>query len=175
MARCDEDRGHCYWSVRAYLVAMCSHSDVSCDISSYAEYDGCVSFHLSLSKRDTELRARSARLAPHDPADYPNIKVVATAGEPCPLRTSHATGANSPATDRLAALAEKWGKAAHYYNSCGPTEVCLSRRIWLFAPLIIGNEHRSPSSTPCACTPPAPSFRSVHRCPTPTSMCLMRT
>lgn len=28
--------------------------------------------------------ATPSMLAPHDPADYPNIKVVAVAGEPCP-------------------------------------------------------------------------------------------
>ena len=35
---------------------------------------------------------------------------------------------------QCAALAEKWGKAAHYYNSCGPTEVHDSN-IW-FGPLL---------------------------------------
>lgn len=44
----------------------------------------------------------------YDPADYPNIKFVATAGEPCP----------KPLADRLAAA------GVAYYNSCGPTEVC---------------------------------------------------
>jgi hypothetical protein len=43
----------------------------------------------------------------YDPADYPNIKFVATAGEPCP----------KPLADRLAAA------GVSYYNSCGPTEV----------------------------------------------------
>jgi hypothetical protein len=43
----------------------------------------------------------------YDPADYPNIKYVATAGEPCP----------KPLADRLAAA------GVAYYNSCGPTEV----------------------------------------------------
>ncbi|TFY69108.1 hypothetical protein EVJ58_g614 [Rhodofomes roseus] len=45
-------------------------------------------------------------LAQHDPADYPDIRVVATAGEPCPV-----------------ALADKWAHQATFYNSCGPTEV----------------------------------------------------
>ncbi|PIL22505.1 transporter [Ganoderma sinense ZZ0214-1] len=58
--------------------------------------------------------ATPSMMAPHDPADYPNIKVVATAGEPCPLP-----------------LAEKWGKAAHYYNSCGPTEVTIVNTVHL--------------------------------------------
>ncbi|KAH9922827.1 nonribosomal peptide synthetase 12 [Epithele typhae] len=54
---------------------------------------------------DILFSATPSMMAPHDPVDYPNIKVVATAGEPCPLP-----------------LAEKWAKSAHYYNSCGPTE-----------------------------------------------------
>ncbi|CAE6410601.1 unnamed protein product [Rhizoctonia solani] len=45
----------------------------------------------------------------YDPADYPNIKYVATAGEPCP----------KPLADRLAAA------GVAYYNSCGPTEVTI--------------------------------------------------
>lgn len=45
----------------------------------------------------------------YDPLDYPNIKYVATAGEPCP----------KPLADRLAAA------GVAYYNSCGPTEVKL--------------------------------------------------
>ncbi|CAE6374122.1 unnamed protein product, partial [Rhizoctonia solani] len=45
----------------------------------------------------------------YDPFDYPNIKYVATAGEPCP----------KPLADRLAAA------GVAYYNSCGPTEVTI--------------------------------------------------
>ncbi|KAG8734036.1 hypothetical protein FRC11_013092 [Ceratobasidium sp. 423] len=45
----------------------------------------------------------------YDPLDYPNIKYVATAGEPCP----------KPLADRLAAA------GVAYYNSCGPTEVTI--------------------------------------------------
>ncbi|KAI0052057.1 AMP-binding protein [Auriscalpium vulgare] len=47
-------------------------------------------------------------LVPHDPADYPNIKFVATAGEPCPQW-----------------LADKWAVDAVFYNCCGPTEVTI--------------------------------------------------
>ncbi|KAI0355003.1 nonribosomal peptide synthetase 12 [Trametes cingulata] len=61
--------------------------------------------------------ATPSMMAPHDPADYPNIKVVATAGEPCPLP-----------------LAEKWAKSAHYYNSCGPTEVTIVNTVHLHTP-----------------------------------------
>ncbi|QRW18853.1 AMP binding enzyme [Rhizoctonia solani] len=45
----------------------------------------------------------------YDPIDYPNIKYVATAGEPCP----------KPLADKLAAA------GVAYYNSCGPTEVTI--------------------------------------------------
>ncbi|KAF9803794.1 hypothetical protein IEO21_09559 [Rhodonia placenta] len=38
-------------------------------------------------------------LAQHDPADYPNIRVVATAGEPCPQ-----------------SLADRWAQRATFYN-----------------------------------------------------------
>ncbi|EIW59229.1 nonribosomal peptide synthetase 12 [Trametes versicolor FP-101664 SS1] len=61
--------------------------------------------------------ATPSMMAPHDPADYTNIKVVATAGEPCPLP-----------------LAEKWAKAAHYYNCCGPTEVTIVNTVHLHTP-----------------------------------------
>ncbi|KAJ6559186.1 nonribosomal peptide synthetase 12 [Mycena vulgaris] len=47
-------------------------------------------------------------LAPHDPADYPNIKVVAVAGEACPR-----------------ALADSWAEHVQFYNCCGPTEVTI--------------------------------------------------
>ena len=50
--------------------------------------------------------ATPSMLAPHPPEEYPHIKVVAVAGEPCPK-----------------ALADKWSKTTAFYNSCGPTEV----------------------------------------------------
>lgn len=63
--------------------------------------------------------------ARHDPADYPNIKVLATAGEPCPQ------GTNSLHNDVMeahffSAVADRWATSGHYYNSCGPTEVSVS-------------------------------------------------
>ncbi|KAI0755006.1 nonribosomal peptide synthetase 12 [Daedaleopsis nitida] len=61
--------------------------------------------------------ATPSMMAPHDPADYPNIKVVATAGEPCPLP-----------------LADKWARSAHYYNCCGPTEVTIVNTVHLHSP-----------------------------------------
>ncbi len=46
-------------------------------------------------------------LAAYDPAQYPNIRVVATAGEPCSLT-----------------LADRWARAGvAFHNCCGPTEV----------------------------------------------------
>ena len=46
-------------------------------------------------------------LAAHDPADYPNIRIAATAGEPCSV-----------------ALADRWARAGvAFHNCCGPTEV----------------------------------------------------
>ncbi|KAG7451747.1 acetyl-CoA synthetase-like protein [Guyanagaster necrorhizus] len=47
-------------------------------------------------------------LAPHDPKDFPNIRVVATAGEPCPQ-----------------SLADKWAMQTTFYNCCGPTEITI--------------------------------------------------
>ncbi|KAI0770264.1 nonribosomal peptide synthetase 12 [Fomes fomentarius] len=61
--------------------------------------------------------ATPSMMAPHKPEDYPNIKVVATAGEPCPLP-----------------LAEAWAKSAHYYNCCGPTEVTIVNTVHLHRP-----------------------------------------
>ncbi|KAJ3555227.1 hypothetical protein NM688_g2696 [Phlebia brevispora] len=63
-------------------------------------------------------------IARHDPADYPNIKVLATAGEPCPQ-----------------ALADRWATTGHYYNSCGPTEITIVNTAQLHTagrPLSIG-------------------------------------
>ncbi|OCH88429.1 AMP-binding protein [Obba rivulosa] len=63
-------------------------------------------------------------LVPHDPADYPNIKVVATAGEPCPQ-----------------ALADRWSRTAAFYNCCGPTETTIVNTMHLHTsgmPLSIG-------------------------------------
>ncbi|KAK4124369.1 AMP-binding enzyme [Parathielavia appendiculata] len=47
-------------------------------------------------------------LSRHSPEEFPNIKVVATAGEP---------------SNQL--LADKWAKHGAYYNCCGPTETTI--------------------------------------------------
>ncbi|KAF8077680.1 nonribosomal peptide synthetase 12 [Lyophyllum atratum] len=52
--------------------------------------------------------ATPSMLSPHDPADYPNIKVVAVGGEPCPK-----------------GLADAWAQSVDFYNCCGPTEVTI--------------------------------------------------
>ncbi|KAK7690040.1 hypothetical protein QCA50_006685 [Cerrena zonata] len=68
--------------------------------------------------------ATPSMMTPHNPADYPNIKVVATAGEPCPQ-----------------ALADGWSQHAHFYNSCGPTEITIVNTVQLHKrgePLSIG-------------------------------------
>ncbi|PBK60927.1 acetyl-CoA synthetase-like protein [Armillaria solidipes] len=54
------------------------------------------------------LIATPSILAPHEPKDFPNVRVVATAGEPCPQ-----------------SLADKWAAQATFYNSCGPTEITI--------------------------------------------------
>ncbi|KAH9840976.1 AMP-binding protein [Rhodofomes roseus] len=68
-------------------------------------------------------------LAQHDPADYPNIRVVATAGEPCPV-----------------ALADRWARQATFYNSCGPTEVT-----------IVNTMHRHSPGSPLTVGAPTPN------------------
>ncbi|CRK17808.1 hypothetical protein BN1723_017577, partial [Verticillium longisporum] len=47
-------------------------------------------------------------LAKYDPRDYPNIRAVATAGEPSSQR-----------------LADTWATHGRYYNCCGPTETTI--------------------------------------------------
>ncbi|GAV99929.1 nonribosomal peptide synthetase 12 [Lentinula edodes] len=49
--------------------------------------------------------ATPSMLGPHQPSAYPNIKVVAVAGEACPQ-----------------GLADEWAKTVRFYNCCGPTE-----------------------------------------------------
>jgi non-ribosomal peptide synthetase component F len=50
--------------------------------------------------------ATPSMLRPHPPEEYPLIKTIAVAGEPCPK-----------------SLADSWSKQVAFYNSCGPTEV----------------------------------------------------
>ncbi|KAJ3854453.1 nonribosomal peptide synthetase 12 [Lentinula lateritia] len=52
--------------------------------------------------------ATPSMLGPHQPSAYPNIKVVAVAGEACPQ-----------------GLADVWAKTVRFYNCCGPTEITI--------------------------------------------------
>lgn len=61
--------------------------------------------------------ATPSMLSPHDPTDYPNIKVVAVGGEPCPR-----------------GLADSWAQAVDFYNCCGPTEVTIIHTMHRHAP-----------------------------------------
>ncbi|KAJ3575349.1 hypothetical protein NP233_g1159 [Leucocoprinus birnbaumii] len=61
--------------------------------------------------------ATPSMLVPHDPADYPNIKVVAVAGEPCPK-----------------SLADAWATRVEFYHCCGPTEVTIVNTMQLHSP-----------------------------------------
>ncbi|KAK7056764.1 hypothetical protein VNI00_002481 [Paramarasmius palmivorus] len=61
--------------------------------------------------------ATPSMLLPHPPSDYPNIEVVAVAGEACPV-----------------SLADSWGKVARFYNCCGPTEITIVNTMQLHVP-----------------------------------------
>ncbi|TBU22229.1 AMP-binding protein [Dichomitus squalens] len=54
-------------------------------------------------------------LEPHDPKDYVNVRVVATAGEPCSK-----------------ALVERWGHRVKFWNCCGPTETTIVNTMDLY-------------------------------------------
>ncbi|TBU25235.1 acetyl-CoA synthetase-like protein [Dichomitus squalens] len=56
-------------------------------------------------------------LEPHDPEDYANVKVIATAGEPC-----------------TKALLERWGHRVKFFNCCGPTETTIVNTMDLYHP-----------------------------------------
>ncbi|KII86925.1 hypothetical protein PLICRDRAFT_274094 [Plicaturopsis crispa FD-325 SS-3] len=72
--------------------------------------------------------ATPSMMAPHDPSAYPNIKVVATAGEPCPQN-----------------LADSWARAARFYDCCGPTEITIVNTVDLH---VSGNRVSIGSPTP---------------------------
>ncbi|KAG6910275.1 hypothetical protein DXG01_011672 [Tephrocybe rancida] len=75
--------------------------------------------------------ATPSMLAPHKPEDYPNIKVVAVAGEPCPK-----------------ALADNWAKTVSFYNCCGPTEITIVNTMHLHSPGIdLGIGGPTPNNT----------------------------
>ncbi|KAG6829635.1 hypothetical protein H0H92_003968 [Tricholoma furcatifolium] len=75
--------------------------------------------------------ATPSMLAPHKPEDYPSIKVVAVAGEPCPK-----------------ALADNWAKTVSFYNCCGPTEITIVNTMHLHSPGIdLGIGGPTPNNT----------------------------
>ncbi|PBK90018.1 AMP-binding protein [Armillaria gallica] len=63
---------------------------------------------ISVMKKVDVIIATPSILVSHDPMDYPDVKVVATAGEPCPQP-----------------LADRWARQATFYNAYGPTEVSI--------------------------------------------------
>ncbi|KXN81763.1 Linear gramicidin synthase subunit C [Leucoagaricus sp. SymC.cos] len=71
----------------------------------------------SVMKQVDVVVATPSMLTPHDPADYPNIKAVAVAGEPCPK-----------------SLADTWAARVKFYNCCGPTEVTIINTMQLHSP-----------------------------------------
>lgn len=73
MEGCYENRGYSNWYVFLLLYVAGSFSLVSSN-PKYDEY-------AILLRRSQCPHCVSV---PHDPQDYPNIKAVATAGEPCP-------------------------------------------------------------------------------------------
>ncbi|KAF5369283.1 hypothetical protein D9758_002722 [Tetrapyrgos nigripes] len=61
--------------------------------------------------------ATPSMMLPHEPSDYPNIKIVAVAGEACPQ-----------------ALADKWALYVEFYNNCGPTETTIVNTMHVHLP-----------------------------------------
>ncbi|KAI8935857.1 hypothetical protein NX059_007374 [Plenodomus lindquistii] len=68
-------------------------------------------------------------LSRYSRASFPQLRTVATGGEPCPQ-----------------ALADEWSKGIAYYNICGPTEVT-----------ILNSAHRHVSGTPISIGRPLPN------------------
>ncbi|KAI0702917.1 putative nonribosomal peptide synthetase [Cytidiella melzeri] len=68
-------------------------------------FDGA--FGLARSS-DIWYKATPSIISRYDPAEYPNIKVLATGGEPMPQ-----------------SVADRWASVANYYNTCGPTEITI--------------------------------------------------
>ncbi|KAF9260478.1 amino acid adenylation domain-containing protein [Marasmius fiardii PR-910] len=71
----------------------------------------------AVMKKVQVIIATPSMLIPHSPADYPNVEVVAVAGEPCPI-----------------SVADSWGASAKFYNCCGPTEVTIVNTMQLHTP-----------------------------------------
>ncbi|CAK5270169.1 unnamed protein product [Mycena citricolor] len=99
------------------LVSLCNAGTLVLRGQSSAEW------RATMKKADVVIGTPSM-LHPHNPADYPNIKTVAVAGEACPQ-----------------ALADLWGRRTNFHNCCGPTEVTIVNTMHLHVlgtPLSIG-------------------------------------
>lgn len=100
-------------------------------------------------RNSTVLITTPTILQRYNPADYLNIRVVATAGEPCPE-----------------SLANAWSTGRIFYNSCGPTEVCFSdshsvARIFIVPPqtTIVNTMHKHVRGTKITIGVPTPNNR----------------
>ncbi|KAH7917970.1 acetyl-CoA synthetase-like protein [Leucogyrophana mollusca] len=101
--------------------------------------NGCTLCIRGRSKEDWETVLRTADvvistptiLQCYNPRDYPQIKCVATAGEPCPQ-----------------SLADGWSANTIFYNSCGPTETT-----------IINTAHAHEAGKPLTIGRPTPNNR----------------
>lgn len=69
--------------------------------------------------------ATPSMLGPHQPSAYPNIKVVAVAGEACPQGDVSICLLSRYIFEYYfyLGLADEWAKTVRFYNCCGPTEV----------------------------------------------------
>lgn len=85
----------------------------------------------------------------YTPANYPNIRTVATAGEPCPQP-----------------LADAWSVGKTFYNCCGPTEVrpkpvSIPRKLELkydeLQTTIVNTMHKHTNGTPLSIGTPTPN------------------
>ena len=78
--------------------------------------------------------------------EYPNIKVVAVAGEPCPTTyvIFQTQIPDSPLTS--CSLADEWSQQVEFYNCCGPTEVT-----------IVNTMHRHKAGTELTIGKPVPN------------------
>ncbi|KAF9498260.1 non-ribosomal peptide synthase [Pleurotus eryngii] len=92
----------CAWEVLGSLMNGCSLHIRGSDRSSWES---------TLQSVDLVIATPSI-LALYDPSNFPNIKIVAVAGEPCPQ-----------------SLATRWSKHATFYNCCGPTETTIVNTI----------------------------------------------
>ncbi|KAJ8697659.1 hypothetical protein PTI98_004439 [Pleurotus ostreatus] len=92
----------CAWEVFGSLMNGCSLHIRGSDKTSWES---------TLQSVDLVIATPSI-LALYDPSKFPNIKIVAVAGEPCPQ-----------------SLATRWSKHATFYNCCGPTETTIVNTI----------------------------------------------